>query len=160
VGRGTTFRVLLPSMRHAQTAAPRSSRPSSGELRRARIVIIDGELQLGRTLRSALEMHDIVLATSGREGLELLLAGSPPDLILCDMMMPDVSGVGVYEALRRDRPELCDRFVFMTGGAFSEASLQFVAGPGARRLHKPFGPVDVQRVLATLKRPSLSPPPM
>ncbi len=156
VGRGTTFRVLLPSMKPPRTVPP-PSRTSNADLRRPRIVVIDGEHQLGRALRGALEMYDVILASSGREGLELLLAGSPPDLILCDMMMSDVSGVGVYEALRRDRPELCDRFVFMTGGAFSEASLQFVAGPGARRLHKPFGPGDVQRVLANLKRPSVAP---
>ena len=154
VGRGTTFRVRLPVFK----SRPPSIRPPGSEERRGRIVVIDDELQLGRTLRAALDTYDVVLATNGREGLELLLSGPSPALILCDMMMPDVSGVGIYEALRRDRPELCERFVFMTGGAFSEASLQFVAGPGARRLHKPVGAAEVQRLLATLKPASASHP--
>ena len=153
VGRGTTFRVRLPVFR----ARPPSIRPPGAEGRRGRIVVIDDELQLGRTLRAELDDYDVVLATNGREGLELLLSGPSPALILCDMMMPDVSGVGIYEAVRRDRPELCDRFVFMTGGAFSEASLQFVAGPGARRLHKPVAAAEIERLLATLKPASVTP---
>ena len=157
VGHGATFRVFLPLTRGAAAASPPGPAPGGRELPGARIVVIDDETQLGMMLRAVLKPHEVVLATSGREGLELLLAGPPPDLILCDMMMPDVSGVGVYEALRRDRPELCDRFVFMTGAVFSEASLQFVAGPEAHRLQKPFGPGEVQQLLASLKR-GVAPP--
>jgi len=151
VGRGTSFRVILPIMKAGLPTAPPRRAPDSLDGRRARVLVIDDELQLGRTLRAVLEPHDVALATSGREGLELLISGPPPDLILCDMMMPDVSGLGVYEALRRDRPELCDRFVFMTGGVFSEASLQFVAGPEAHRLHKPFGPEEVLALLQAVR---------
>ncbi len=152
LGHGATFRVTLPLMRPARVRAPASSE-ARGVARRARIVVIDDELELGKKVRAGLEPHDVVFATSGREGLELLLSGPAPDLILCDVMMPDVSGVGVYEALRRDRPDLCDRFVFLTGGVFSEASLQFVAGPAVRRLHKPFAPADVERLLVSLVGP-------
>ena len=151
VGRGTMFRVTLPVMKTRVAIPPSPRAPESTSGQRARVLVIDDELQLGRALRSVLEQHDVALATSGREGLELLLSGPPPDLILCDMMMPDVSGLGVYEALRRDRPELCERFVFMTGGVFSEASLQFVAGPEAHRLHKPFGPEEVLALLQAVR---------
>jgi PAS domain S-box-containing protein len=152
VGRGTTFRLFLP-WAHAPYAVSSGRLPTAeAKVWRARIVVIDDEPQLGRMLRTVLAPHDVAVATSGREGLEMLLSGAPPDLILCDVMMPDVSGVGVYDALRSERPELCDRFVFMTGGAFSEASLQFVAGPAARGLHKPFAAADVERLLASMRR--------
>ncbi|MBI2391647.1 MAG: PAS domain S-box protein [Deltaproteobacteria bacterium] len=149
VGRGSTFYVLLPAIEAPRAA--RGSGPPPSTSRRARIVVIDDEVLLGTALRSALHQHDVALATSGREGLQLLLSGPAPDLILCDVMMPDVSGLGVYEALRRDRPELCDRFAFMTGGVFPEPSIQFIAGPGALKLHKPFEIAEVERLLARVR---------
>jgi CheY-like chemotaxis protein len=147
VGTGSVFRVLLPVAKipSGRSQAPSSPPPSS---RRSRILIVDDEIRLTTALRAVLSHHEVVLASSGREGLQRMLSGAPFDLILCDVMMPDVSGVGVYEALRRDRPELCDRFVFMSGGAFPEASVGFIAGPAARRLYKPFDAADVERVLA------------
>ncbi len=156
VGRGTTFRVLLPATQDAPPGiahAPATAPASRGD-RRARILVIDDELQLGRALRATLSAHDVVLATSGREGLRQLLSDAPPDLILCDVMMPDVSGLGVYEALRRDRPELCERFVFMTGGVFPEASIRLIAGPQARELHKPFEMGELERMLAAVRAAS------
>jgi PAS domain S-box-containing protein len=160
-GQGTTFHVQLPALRTGVArAAPRgvegaiasaspSAPPSAVGSRRSRIVIIDDEPQLGASLRACLREHEVQVATSGREGLRLLLRGPAPDLILCDLMMPDVSGLGVFEALRRDRPEACHRFVFMTGGVFPEASIRLLAGPDARMLHKPFGVLEVEGLLTT-----------
>jgi CheY-like chemotaxis protein len=119
-------------------------------------VIIDDELQVGASLRAVLREHEVVLATSGREGLRVLLSGHTPDLILCDLMMPDVSGLGVFEALQRDRPQLCQRFVFMTGGVFPEESIRLLAGPNARMLQKPFGALEVERLLTSLRAESAS----
>jgi CheY-like chemotaxis protein len=65
------------------------------------------------------------LASSGREALELIGSGETYDLILCDMMMPDLSGMDVYDALADAHPEVLKRVVFMSGGAFTERARAF-----------------------------------
>ena len=66
-------------------------------------------------------------------------------------MMPDVSGLAVFEALRRERPEHCSCFVFMTGGVFPERAIESLAGPKALRLHKPFTTAGVERLLRAVR---------
>ena len=53
-------------------------------------------------------------------------------------MMPDVSGMDVYERIARSRPDIARRFVFVTGGAFTERARAFVDEVGAAGVEKPF----------------------
>lgn len=59
------------------------------------------------------------------------------DLILCDVLMPEMSGMELYDRLRRDRPELVPRIVFMTGGAFSTQAREFLARVPNDKMDKP-----------------------
>ena len=118
---------------------------------RARILIIDDEPLLGQTLRFAFQdRHDVEVAASGREALERLSADSAFDLVLCDLMMPDVSGEHVFRAVRERAPKLLPRFVFMTGGAFTERAQQFLAEFHGRQLEKPFNIDEVELLLSEL----------
>lgn len=148
-GRGSTFRVSLPAARPV-SAPPRSLSPPAGSVGRLkRVLVIDDEPLLGRTLRMALRgKHDVDVATSGREGLSLLMDGGSYDLVLCDLMMPDVSGIAVYEQISAARPELRDRFVFMTGGAFTERAREFLETYPGVHLEKPFDLREVEAVIA------------
>ena len=116
---------------------------------RGRVLVIDDEPLLGRTLRLAFqEDHDVVVVTSGREALELLASDAEFDLILCDLMMPDMNGMQVYERVLRERPGIADRLVFMTGGAYTHEARAFLDQHVDSQLEKPF---DMTRFEGLLK---------
>jgi CheY-like chemotaxis protein len=118
---------------------------------RARILIIDDEPLLGQTLRFAFQdKHDVEVAASGREALERLAKDATYDLVLCDLMMPDVSGEHVYRSVSEHSPGLLPRFVFMTGGAFTERAQEFLAQFPGRQLEKPFNIDEVEQLLSEL----------
>ncbi len=137
---GATFRVALPAARDAVEQAPPSSVRAGAApgAPRLRLLVVDDEVALGRTLAVALaDEFDITLAASGREAIATL-GEKPFDVILCDLMMPDVSGMDVYERMERQAPELTRRFVFVTGGAFTERARAFVERVAAPVVEKPF----------------------
>ncbi|HEX2669688.1 MAG TPA: response regulator, partial [Polyangiaceae bacterium] len=114
----------------------------------ARILIIDDEPLLGQTLLYAFKgRHEVSICTSGREALSRLQTDSTFDLVLCDLMMPDVNGAAVYNSVKRDFPALAERFVFMTGGAFTTRAREFLAQHPGAQLEKPFNIADVERLL-------------
>ncbi len=148
-GKGTTFRVLLPPIRgEASAPEPREQSPAGSPPRRGRILVVDDEAAIGSTLRRALsEEHDIESLTNAREALRRLAAGDRFDVILCDLMMPVMTGVEFYEALSRVDPEQARRIIFMTGGAFTPTAKNFLDGVQNPRLEKPF---DLQLLRALL----------
>jgi nitrogen-specific signal transduction histidine kinase/CheY-like chemotaxis protein len=149
---GTRFTVTLLAA-GADEASAVGNRARSWERvkNRARILIIDDEPLLGQTLRLAFqEKHDVDVAASGREALERLAKDSAYDLVLCDLMMPDVSGEHVFKAVSEHSPGLLPRFVFMTGGAFTERAQEFLARFQGRQLEKPFNIDEVESLLAEL----------
>jgi CheY-like chemotaxis protein len=149
---GTRFTVTLLAA-GADEAAVVGNRARSRERvkSRARILIIDDEPLLGQTLRFAFQdKHDVEVAASGREALERLAKDAAYDLVLCDLMMPDVSGEHVYRAVSEHSPGLLPRFVFMTGGAFTERAQEFLAHFAGRQLEKPFNIDEVESLLTEL----------
>lgn len=149
---GTRFTVTLQAA-GAVEATVEGNRARSRErvTNRARILIIDDEPLLGQTLRFAFQdKHDVEVAASGREALERLSSDTDFDLVLCDLMMPDVSGEHVYRAVSEHTPGLLPRFVFMTGGAFTERAQEFLAHFAGRQLEKPFNIDEVELLLSEL----------
>lgn len=147
---GTRFTVTLLAA-GADEASVEGKRARSRERvkSRARILIIDDEPLLGQTLRFAFQdKHDVEVAASGREALERLAKDATYDLVLCDLMMPDVSGEHVYRAVSEHSPGLLPRFVFMTGGAFTERAQEFLAQFAGRQLEKPFNIDEVEALLS------------
>lgn len=103
---------------------------------------------LGQTLRFAFEdTHEVVVLGAGLEALAYLDRDSDFDLILCDLMMPVFSGIKVYETLSERQPELLERFVFITGGAFTDTARDFLETYRGLRLEKPFHVADVEQIL-------------
>jgi PAS domain S-box-containing protein len=140
-GGGASFRVVLPAVAGgvgAEEPEPRAT-PVGADAPRLRVLVIDDEVAIGRTLAIGLvDDFEVTTATSGRQALELLAADDHFDVVLCDLMMPDVSGMDVYERVAQTSPRLASRFVFVTGGAFTERSRAFVERVGAPVLEKPF----------------------
>jgi CheY-like chemotaxis protein len=118
------------------------------------VLLIDDEAHLGVTLSVGLrDQADLVAIHSGREAIRLLLQDASFDLILCDLMMPDATGMEVFEQVARDRPALRSRFVFMTGGAVTERARKFLEHVPGQRLDKPF---RLEQVEALLRRGATS----
>jgi PAS domain S-box-containing protein len=150
-GMGTTFRVLLPASEHARQGIqrPEPAKPISFE--RARVLVVDDEPGIGRSLaRSLGRDHDVSTVTCARDALERLLESDSFDAVLCDVMMPEMTGVELYAELERFRPDLAERVLFFTGGAFTPATQAFVQRMGHRCLEKPFDICEIRRKLAEL----------
>jgi PAS domain S-box-containing protein len=150
VGRGSTFRLSFPVAAPASVAeAPRPAPP-----RRARVVIVDDEPMVGAALRRTLSReHDVTVLTSARE-LFALLAREPVDVIICDLMMPEMTGMDVHAELMAHFPSLAARTIFLTGGAFTPRARAFLAEVPNPRLDKPF---DAEKLRQTIR--ALLPPP-
>jgi signal transduction histidine kinase len=145
LGRGSTFRVILPV--HRDTAAGREQpRRALDAARRARILLVDDEpFFVSAMCRVLEEEHEVVGITSAREALSRLAGGDEPapvarvqfDLILCDLMMSEMSGIELHSELVRRAPELARRVVFMTGGAFTPRARAFLQAIPNRCVEKP-----------------------
>ena len=134
---------------------PRVSQPKSifVSTKRARLLVVDDEPMLGQTLQLAFqEQHEVVVALTGREALERLQRDSGFDLILCDLMMPETSGIMVWQRVGERHPELLSKFVFMTGGAFTDSARDFLENYEGLRLEKPFNVRQVEQLLQTVTR--------
>jgi signal transduction histidine kinase len=147
-GAGTTFRVVLPA--HAEEApapppAPARPRPIDGAS--LRVLVVEDEKRLAQSLERTLRAHDVTVADNGRAALELCRE-QDYDLILCDLLMPELTGMDVYEELARMRPGAEQRIVFMTGGAFTPRAQTFLATVPNQTLYKPFTPDQLLQLVA------------
>jgi PAS domain S-box-containing protein len=154
-GRGSTFSIRLPVAVPSQEAPP--SPPPAASLEpterapQGRILIVDDELRFGHTLQLLLgRAHAVTYTPSAREGLGLIQQGQRYDAILCDLMMADVTGKQFYDALCQHSPEHARRVIFMTGGAYTPASVDFVSKMTNPLLTKPFKPEALERLLLVL----------
>lgn len=150
--RGTTFRVTLPPSGTpvAPTRRTTSSVPAvpAATMRARRVLVIDDDALVASALRRLLSVRsEVVVTGSGREGLERLRGPERFDVVLCDLMMPELSGMDVYEAVEHERPELVGRFIFMTGGAFTDRARAFLERVPNPRLEKPFDSAQLRALV-------------
>ncbi len=148
-GRGSVFWVRLC------VAQPRMQQGRGGRaeaLRRGglRVLILDDEPAVGRSLvRHLSDRYEAMALCDAREALALIASGERFDAILCDLMMPVMSGPQFHEALARLAPEQALRTAFMTGGAFTEESRAFLIAARSPCVEKP---LDLERLPALLGR--------
>ncbi len=138
-GKGSVFRVHLPqaSSERASSAAPAIA-PSPAR-RRGRILVIDDEPMLGTMIGTILSTeHEVVTTTRGREALDRVSSGERFDVVLCDLMMPDVTGMDLHDELARGTPDQAACVIFMTGGAFTVRAREFLDRVPNLRIEKPF----------------------
>ena len=150
---GTVVRVSLPVTDAPVVPAP-APVPEIVEQRstprRARLLVVDDEVRLTRLLATLVgDAHTVDIATCGEEALERIQSGGEFDVVLCDLMMPDMTGMDLYETVCRLRPEMATRFVFLTGGAFTERAARFIARPNVTTIFKPFGLDEIEAAIQT-----------
>ncbi len=147
---GTTFRIALPKTDHpdVEEEPPSNEVPSARVGPRARVLVIDDEIPIANTMRELLSaQHDVTATTSVRDALAVVQSGRDFDVVFCDLMMPGMSGIELYEELRDRRPSLARRVVFMTGGAFTARAAEFLATIDNRRVEKPFSLGLIERIV-------------
>jgi PAS domain S-box-containing protein len=152
-GRGTTMQVAL-RVASPSSPPPPVSRRDAPAAARGRLLVIDDEPLIGAALVRSLPAHDVAVETSALAALARLRSGETFDLILCDVMMPDLTGVAFHEQLSKDFPALAKLVVFMTGGAFTPSARDFLDRIPNPRLEKP---LHLPSLLALLSE-RLTPP--
>jgi two-component system, cell cycle sensor histidine kinase and response regulator CckA len=112
------------------------------------VLVVDDEPSLAQTLGFLLrDDHEVVLATSGRQAIEVLRGRHDFDVILCDLMMPSVSGIDVHDWLATNYPGTERCMVFMTGGTFTPKAVQFVSAVPNYTIDKPFSIEAIQGII-------------
>jgi CheY-like chemotaxis protein len=119
------------------------------EANATRVLVVDDEPRMGKAMERLLaHRYAVTVVSSAREALAAVAAGPAFGAILCDLMMPEMTGMDLHEAIARTDPGLASRMVFMTGGAYTDRAQEFLDRMPDRRLDKPFRPDDLERVLA------------
>jgi PAS domain S-box-containing protein len=132
------------------TYPPPSMHPHAG-----RILIVDDEPAILRALGRVLSGYQVTRALSGKEALSHIETAGPFDVVFCDVMMPELSGIDVYERVRQVCPGQEQRIVFITGGAFTEHAAQFLESIDNPKLGKPFDGGEVRALVKELTREPL-----
>jgi signal transduction histidine kinase len=148
VGEGTTFRVLLRRSHSGSTGEiPVPAGLVASTSRRARVLVVEDEPALGRMLPRLLAPHEVTVVDRAADALARIEAGEVYDAILCDLMMPEMTGMDFHDALLQGHPEVAARIVFMSGGVFTPAARAFMERVPNRRLDKPFDRVTLVRLV-------------
>jgi len=138
-GRGSRFVVTLPNGVLTASDERSSSVPPRNPGRAARILLVDDEVLL---LKSAARMlsppHEVIAVQEAERALAMIRGGDQFDVILCDLMMPQMTGMELFEELKPLVPDLERRAVFLTGGAFTPGARAFLEQNPCHRLEKPF----------------------
>ncbi|MFO0651536.1 MAG: ATP-binding protein [Polyangiales bacterium] len=138
LGRGSTFRVLLPAVGVTGRPATVTPIPEPDAVPRSRVLVIDDDPMVCRSLTRLLQAHhDVEPITEAADGLSRIASGERFDVILCDVMMPEMSGVEFYQKLQVVAPEQAARVVFVTGGVFSPEARAFLDAGKHRVIEKP-----------------------
>ena len=148
LGKGTTFRVSVPIARKKEidVVAPPVQVPVAG--RRGRILVVDDEQLVLRSVSRILSQeHDVVAMVSAADALALCAGGEKFDLILCDLMMPDMTGMDFHYELSNVAPEQADRMIFITGGAFTDKAKAFLSDTPKEHIEKPFYSANLRAIV-------------
>ncbi len=151
-GRGSVFCVVLPPAPQQvvfDSAPPPALRVTSG--RRGRVLVVDDELAVGEAIRRILSAeHDVVVLTSARKAHQLITSGERFDVILCDLMMSEMTGMDLHAELIKLAPDQAERMVVLTGGTFTAKGREFLQRVENRLLEKPFDSENIRAVVREL----------
>ena len=107
------------------------------DARRGHVLVIDDEASLCTVIRRTLgSEHEVVTVTSARQALELFDGGERYDIVLCDLMMPQMSGFDLAKSVIEMRPEI--KVLYMSGYTDNRVSVSWVLESSVPFLHKPF----------------------
>ncbi len=108
-------------------------------IRSPRVLLLEDDAKLGGSIQQLLESEgfEVVHVSNGTEGLKALLH-KEFHVVVCDMVMPQFPGDMFYLAVKHTRPEVCERFIFMTGHPADRKIDRFIRQVRGLMLWKPF----------------------
>ena len=147
LGKGTRFVVRLPARQKAESPETEYRGASTEKVVRGRILLIDDDDTIRAAMVRMLREHEVVEAVSGEAGRRILQDDQLFDVIICDLMMPDMSGVELHQWLVETYPRLVEQVVFITGGAFTPRAQEYIEKVDNIRLEKPFEVADFKKIV-------------
>jgi PAS domain S-box-containing protein len=147
IGRGSRFTVRLPAcvaeVSEQAVASVPSQAPERVSIvargRRLKLLVIDDEPNMRSLVTRLLaSRYEVTSADGVRAALSCLNQMPDYDVILCDLMMPGESGIDFFAVIRRLYPDLLPRIAFITGGAVTPDTRQFLETSARPVLNKPF----------------------
>lgn len=138
----------------SSTILPEPLHPERSELDIKSILLLDDDEELAETLKSLLESHNFIVTTvtNGAEGFRETMT-TDFDVIICDMLMPTMPGDMFYLAVKKTKPHLAKRFLFITGYADHPKVNDFLGSIEALVMFKPVLSDDLVRMISlVLKR--------
>ena len=140
VGQGSVFRVHLPPAQAvAVESNPIAQNSEPPPARRGSVLAVDDEPMLLLAVARALAPHhDVTQVDRARDALSRIVSGQRFDVILCDLMMPEMTGMDLHAELLKAAPEQALRMIFLTGGTFTSRARTFLDQVPNLRIEKPF----------------------
>jgi signal transduction histidine kinase/CheY-like chemotaxis protein len=135
LGEGSVFEVRLQVAERDR--AQLDATPTVCPRARGRVLIIDDDPRVLTVLLRMLDAHDVQAAQGARAAFDLLAAAPMVDAVLCDLLMPEVSGIDFYRELGLRHPSLLDRVIFLSGGANTDVAREFLHSVDNQCLKKP-----------------------
>jgi PAS domain S-box-containing protein len=151
VGKGSVFSVLLPIAPDGSTGVPHPVASTQAAGRRGRVLVVDDDVRVAESLRRVLrDEHDVTMLHDAETALAHLRQSADYDVVLCDLMMPRMTGMELHDRLAGIGSRLVERFVFLTGGAFTGAARHFLERVPNPRLEKPFDTTALREIVRRL----------
>jgi CheY-like chemotaxis protein len=149
VGVGTTFHLTFEIADAPARAVPVPAPAPRPAGRRGRVLVVDDEVAVGSLIDRALRgAHDVTVTTSAPDALASIVAGARFDMILCDLMMPVMTGSQFYGELCNVAPDQAQNVFFLTGGAFTPQTRAFLESTGNRKIEKPFAIATLLQIVS------------
>ncbi len=150
LGKGSTFRVTLPAF-HGEIEGPAAKVVEAARIepcRRGRVLVVDDERIIGKAVERVLgQDHEVFVETEAQAAAKRIAAGERFDVILCDIMMPQMTGMDLHAELSRTVPEQAERMIFLTGGGFTPRARNFLDTVAKQRIEKPFDVAHLRAVV-------------
>lgn len=117
-----------------------------------RVLVIDDEPRVARSLARSLAGHRVEIETEPSRALDRILAYPGFDVVVCDVMMPHTSGMDLHRDLSEQAPHLLERIVFVTAGAYTAEAEAFLATLTTPYLIKPVAKEQLERAVQAMLR--------
>lgn len=124
---GTRVVVALPTSQPQPQVKGTASEQAKAGGDRGRVLVVDDEVLFANALSRLLSSeHDVTIVHDGLAALRLIEGGARFDSILCDVVMPVMTGIELRERLQQIAPDQVERMIFVTGGALDPTALEIL----------------------------------
>jgi CheY-like chemotaxis protein len=117
-----------------------------------RAIVVDDESVVGEIMCKVLEQMGFTVdaALNGQQALDLTRSQAY-DTAICDVLMPGINGMNLYETWCQECPSLAARTIFVTGDNLGFETSQFLTRTGCRCIYKPFKLADLAQAVVDIQ---------